>query len=106
MEPRSDVDRILGIAKAQDCRDDLMFATPVIRTQYAKRPVTLTSRPNVLRYPGRVGIPFGRWAIAFDACTDCGRSDRHHQGHGLCTACYMRIRYRGQKRAIWEGVAA
>jgi hypothetical protein len=39
---RSDVDMMLGIAPCQDCRDDILFATPIIRRQYARKPVELS----------------------------------------------------------------
>jgi hypothetical protein len=32
------------------------------------------------------------WARAYDKCKICGRTDRHHNAHGLCHACYERER--------------
>jgi hypothetical protein len=34
--------------------------------------------------------PLGRWARHFDACIDCGRTDRRHALQGRCSACRRR----------------
>lgn len=34
-----------------------------------------------------------RWAVSFDACIDCGRTDRSPRAAGRCSACYPRYRY-------------
>ncbi len=43
------------------------------------------------------------WAQKYpNGCRECGRKDRRHVGHGLCTACFSRDVYyvkRGTKRA-------
>lgn len=36
----------------------------------------------------------GRWSRDYDACIDCGRTDRIHAGDGRCIACYNRRRHR------------
>ena len=36
----------------------------------------------------------GRWSIIADACLECSRTDRVHNAHGLCVACYSRKRYK------------
>lgn len=33
------------------------------------------------------------WSYKYDACVQCGRSDRPHQSHGLCGYCYSKKRY-------------
>jgi HNH endonuclease len=35
----------------------------------------------------------GRWALKYDCCTNCGRTDRRHNAKGLCITCYMQQRY-------------
>lgn len=37
-----------------------------------------------------------RWAKRYDACVECGRTDRNHQGHGVCQRCAQRRLYRRQ----------
>lgn len=32
----------------------------------------------------------GRWALDWERCRDCGRTDRQHNGRGYCTACHHR----------------
>lgn len=39
------------------------------------------------RYVGRP-MPPGKWARAHDACVKCGRTDRKHKAHGLCSGCW------------------
>jgi len=34
--------------------------------------------------------PEGKWAIEFDFCIECKKSNRKHKGHGLCVNCWMR----------------
>lgn len=34
----------------------------------------------------------GRWSRKHDACVSCGRTDRKHKAHGLCTSCEARVR--------------
>jgi hypothetical protein len=41
-----------------------------------------------------------RWARDFDACVRCGRSDRVHDGHGLCHNCAGHLRYHATKAVI------
>lgn len=43
-------------------------------------------------------LPEERWAMHFDACVSCGRTDRIHAGDGLCGACYNRQWHRNQKQ--------
>lgn len=31
-----------------------------------------------------------RWAREYDACVDCSRTDRKHNGHGVCVSCASR----------------
>lgn len=31
----------------------------------------------------------GKWALSWDSCKKCGTTKRKHNGHGLCTNCYM-----------------
>jgi 5-methylcytosine-specific restriction endonuclease McrA len=38
----------------------------------------------------------GRWSRLFDACRECGRTDRKHHAHGLCTACLGKMIYHGR----------
>lgn len=45
---------------------------------------------------GRTSALHGRWALAWDACRRCTRTDRYHNGHGYCTAC--------QKYAVARGL--
>lgn len=33
-----------------------------------------------------------RWSRDHDACSDCGGTERPHEGCGLCTRCYQRPR--------------
>jgi len=35
-----------------------------------------------------------RWSKDFANCKECGTTKREHEGLGLCTACYQRLRYR------------
>lgn len=32
----------------------------------------------------------GKWSYKHDCCKCCGKTDRKHEGHGLCHACYRR----------------
>jgi len=32
------------------------------------------------------------WAIGFDACIDCKRTDRRHRARGRCTTCHQAYR--------------
>lgn len=41
-----------------------------------------------------------RWATDFDACTNCGTTDRNHGGKGRCTACYAYWKATGQERPL------
>lgn len=36
----------------------------------------------------------GRWTADYDACTECGTTDRPHSGRGLCGRCDSRLRFR------------
>jgi hypothetical protein len=29
----------------------------------------------------------GRWAMKYDCCVECGTTEKHHKGHGLCIDC-------------------
>ena len=44
-------------------------------------------------YEQKNGNP-DRWARDYDACISCGRTDRYHDGKGLCCACRVREVYR------------
>src|SRR5215471_12210203 len=33
-----------------------------------------------------------QWSVSFNACVECGRTDRPHSGHGLCNTCFARRR--------------
>lgn len=44
----------------------------------------------------RIHSATDRWARHYDACTRCGRTDRKHNGHGLCVACYSLLGYHGE----------
>lgn len=35
----------------------------------------------------------GRWATHYDACIDCGTTERPHRAHGRCNRCDDRWRY-------------
>jgi hypothetical protein len=37
---------------------------------------------------------FEGWAKKFDQCQECGTDKREHEGHGLCSACYQRWKYK------------
>lgn len=39
----------------------------------------------------------GKWAMQYDACIECGTTERRHVGHGLCNACDTKRRYRAKK---------
>lgn len=39
---------------------------------------------------GRRSIARGRWALEWDACRRCGRTDRCHNAHGYCSSCHNR----------------
>jgi hypothetical protein len=39
-----------------------------------------------------------RWAKNFDACVECGKTNRPHYGRGLCNACGQRANARRQVR--------
>src|SRR5262249_39809884 len=54
----------------------------------AKHQITLERRKKPVRKQGR-------WASQFDACIDCGTTDRPHRAHGRCKRCDDRWRYRG-----------
>ena len=41
----------------------------------------------------------GFWSRNYDECIECGRSDRRHDGHGLCVTCIARYRRRMSKGA-------
>jgi 5-methylcytosine-specific restriction endonuclease McrA len=34
----------------------------------------------------------GRWSFKYDACIECGTTERRHQGKGLCVNCHARTR--------------
>lgn len=36
-----------------------------------------------------------RWARNYDACTECGTTERRHNARGLCCNCYVRNRNQG-----------
>lgn len=38
-----------------------------------------------------------RWSRGYDQCTECGRTDRKHNAHGLCVACYSSKAYHSVK---------
>lgn len=40
------------------------------------------------RKQGRTKIT--TWAMDFDCCIECGRSNAPHAGHGLCRGCYQK----------------
>lgn len=50
--------------------------------------ITESRHDHLTRYHGANG----RWSKDYDACTECGRSDRPYAGHGVCLACYKRER--------------
>jgi hypothetical protein len=39
--------------------------------------------------------PLGRWSRQWDACRECGSTERRHNARGLCVACY----------AVWYAAA-
>jgi len=43
--------------------------------------------------PGRATL-VDRWAREYEACIECGRTDRKHAGHGRCFTCAARHRGR------------
>lgn len=45
---------------------------------------------------GRVARLNGRWSQAYDACIDCGRTDRKYAAHGRCRACDSAWRQKGK----------
>jgi hypothetical protein len=66
----------------------------------------LNNLPENLRLVDRVEhgrIHFGkdskgdRWAREYDACVNCGRTDRPHNAHGLCKRCDDNRRYHERK---------
>lgn len=41
-----------------------------------------------------------RWSRLYDSCTTCGRTDRIHDGHGLCHACFVKARYTAKRSQL------
>jgi hypothetical protein len=39
----------------------------------------------------------GRWSMSYEACVDCGRTDRKHAARGRCQACDWTYRQKGPK---------
>jgi len=46
---------------------------------------------------GPPALAIERWSRDFDACKECGRSDRRHAAFGLCNSCYNRAKHRSEK---------
>ena len=40
----------------------------------------------------------GKWALMYNKCRDCKKSDRPHVQHGYCSACWPRARYKRAKK--------
>ena len=38
-----------------------------------------------------------RWSVNYDACIDCGTTEKAHLVHGMCAACASRNRYKNPK---------
>jgi hypothetical protein len=47
----------------------------------------------------RIAYATTRWARNRDACMECGVATRPHNGRGLCTTCYGRMRTRERRVA-------
>ena len=59
---------------------------------------TLDNRPGNLAIlshvaHSRLHNTLTRWSKTYAACKECSTTEREHEGHGLCTACYQRQLY-------------
>lgn len=88
-------------ARTDGKRDDKAIGRKVAA---AWTPERRAAHADVLRKVREVALD-GRWAIEFDACLICGRTDRPHQANGLCRTCYSRqyMRDRHKKNKSSEG---
>ena len=58
---------------------------------------TLDNRPENLRVMTAgehtiLHMSITSWSIRYESCKECHTTDRRHESHGLCTACYQRYR--------------
>lgn len=70
--------------------DGLIVTIPGIGLRLEALPARAPSR----RRPRR-SVLNGRWAVAWEACRRCGRTDRAHNSHGYCSACQKCARAQG-----------
>lgn len=41
-----------------------------------------------------------RWSLTFDACKQCGTTQKRHMAHGLCSACYFHFTHPKEPAAV------
>ena len=54
------------------------------------------SEAAILRIVNTQGF-HGHWSSKASCCKNCGTTDRKHEAHGLCEACYKKSRYHEKK---------
>ena len=95
-----DMAGVVELIRHRECGHVLMWrggAVDLVAPYLAEPPLMAGLPPIAVPRLHGARPTAGRWARKYDACLECGLTDKPHASRGNCTGCDTRVRWRNRK---------